>query len=514
MRQRIRKNTSAKDHRKTADAAHIKYDLERFLLGGRFDLYEDERLLATLARENCAAEIAYNKLVFSGWGEGWSRSWRVLSCAITDETARLHCTRQMGLTPCEIILRRGAASDSSPLSRREFAHQIGALIAANLAGWHIEQTIQSRDDYRHLSGLHTRLIIKERGHTIAAVAIGRGAAQNHIDATLGAGLVWREELRGRGRKVRRLALFVPLGSALTTACRLTCLTMNNAPIALYEVDETNKCIKPVAAFAQADLSDNLKRASRRAEWPDTLAPASEAARLLDELQALLPETLDTQQRNGWLYLAIRGLTFARLAVQKATLEFGLSPPRQKLNDKNHGELLELLSQITHRRRADRENRGDELFRLHGERWLESIIRRDVTRLDPTLEARFVYSQVPAYRGEQRSFIDLLTVTRQGQLVVMELKVSEDAEFPFQGLDYWIRINWHRLRDDFARRGYFKGLPLTDAPPLLYLVAPLFRFHATTKLIASQISSRVPVYRVGLNDDWRTELRVLLHERLN
>jgi hypothetical protein len=108
----------------------------------------------------------------------------------------------------------------------------------------------------------------------------------------------------------------------------------------------------------------------------------------------------------------------------------------------------------------------------------------------------------------------LTTTRRGRLVIIELKVSEDPEFPFQGLDYWIRIDWHRRRGDFQRRGYFKGLPLADEPPLIYLVAPLFRFHAATKLIASKISKRAPVYRIGINEDWRTQLRVLLSERLN
>ncbi|HKG23357.1 MAG TPA: hypothetical protein VKC34_15770, partial [Blastocatellia bacterium] len=119
-----------------------------------------------------------------------------------------------------------------------------------------------------------------------------------------------------------------------------------------------------------------------------------------------------------------------------------------------------------------------------------------------------------YRGEQRTYIDLLAATREGRLVVMELKVAEDAEAPLQALDYWMRVEWHRLRGDFTRRGYFKGMPLSDEPPLLYLVAPLFRFHKTTGLVAKAISKRVPVYRVGINTDWRGGVRALLVERLN
>jgi hypothetical protein len=50
--------------------------------------------------------------------------------------------------------------------------------------------------------------------------------------------------------------------------------------------------------------------------------------------------------------------------------------------------------------------------------------------------------------------------------------------------------------------------------MIYLVAPLFRFHATTRLIAGSISDRAPVYRIGINEDWRAGVRVLLSERLN
>jgi len=97
---------------------------------------------------------------------------------------------------------------------------------------------------------------------------------------------------------------------------------------------------------------------------------------------------------------------------------------------------------------------------------------------------------------------------------MELKVSEETEFPFQALDYWLRVEWHRARNDFHRRGYFEGLSLIDAPPLLYLVAPLFRFHETTKLLAGSIRERVPVYRIGINEDWRNGVHVLMRERMN
>ena len=155
-----------------------------------------------------------------------------------------------------------------------------------------------------------------------------------------------------------------------------------------------------------------------------------------------------------------------------------------------------------------------IYRFQPERWLESIISRDVTAVDSTLDPSICLLASSDLSWGSRTFIDLLAATRRGRLVVMELKVTEETEFPFQALDYWLRVEWHRSRGDFQRRGYFEGLNLIDAPPLLYLIAPLFRFHETTKLIAESIHERVPVYRIGINEDWRKGVRVLLRERLN
>jgi hypothetical protein len=240
----------------------------------------------------------------------------------------------------------------------------------------------------------------------------------------------------------------------------------------------------------------------------------DCAMLVESVRRLAPDQIEAHHRGPWVSLSIRGLDVARVWINRRRVEFGIGEARLKLDHRNEQELDRLIQETISRRRPESELRNEMMFRFQPERWLESIISRDVTALDSTLDPRFVYSQVPTYRGEQRTFIDLLAVTRDGRLVVMELKVSEETEFPFQALDYWLRVEWHRSRGDFHRRGYFEGLSLIDAPPLLYLVAPLFRFHETTKLIATSIHQRVPVYRIGINEDWRRGVRVLLREKLN
>jgi len=299
----------------------------------------------------------------------------------------------------------------------------------------------------------------------------------------------------------------------TIAIRLTGISAATT-VSLFRIDETKGTIESVSPFDQGDLNDSFRKAARRAHWPRPGMLPPDCAMLVESVRRLAPDQVEAHHRGPWVSLSIRGLEVARVWINRRRVEFGIGEARLKLDHRNEHELDLLIQETISRRRPESELRNEMMFRFQPERWLESIISRDVTALDSTLDPSFVYSQVPTYRGDQRTFIDLLAVTREGRLVVMELKVSEETEFPFQALDYWLRVEWHRSRGDFHRRGYFEGLSLIDAPPLLYLVAPLFRFHETTKLIAASIHERVPVYRIGINEDWRRGVRVLLRERLN
>jgi len=205
---------------------------------------------------------------------------------------------------------------------------------------------------------------------------------------------------------------------------------------------------------------------------------------------------------------------ARVIIGARRARFGLDGVETDLTEGNRGELEDLVAEVISLRTPRSEDRNSPIYRGYAERWLESAILRDASAIDTNIDTRYIYSQVPIYRGEQRTFIDLLSATVTGRPVVMELKVSEDADFPLQALDYCLKVSWHQQRGDFERRGYFKGVDISPLPPLLYLVAPLFRFHATTALIAGSVSDRIPVYRIGINDDWRGGVRVLLRERLN
>jgi hypothetical protein len=108
-------------------------------------------------------------------------------------------------------------------------------------------------------------------------------------------------------------------------------------------------------------------------------------------------------------------------------------------------------------------------------------------------------------------LDVLGVTREGRLAVVELKASEDLHLVLQGADYWLRVKWHLERGDFERHGYFRGVELQTKPPLLFLVAPGLRFHPATDVLKKYVTPEIELVRVGLNENWREGLQVVLRQ---
>jgi hypothetical protein len=211
---------------------------------------------------------------------------------------------------------------------------------------------------------------------------------------------------------------------------------------------------------------------------------------------------------------IRGLEFAQLHLGRGDrLTFGVGQQRPVHTSSDWQEVEKLVNRILWQRQASNKDRCNLLFRLQSERWLESLILQDIRVIDSNLDPHFVYPQVPAFLGGDRGMIDILGVTKQGRLAVMELKVSEDIELPMQGLDYWLRVRWHQRRSEFSHKGYFPGAELSPEPPLLYFVCPQFCYHNSFPQITQHIDISVPMIQVGINENWRGGIQVVMRREL-
>lgn len=142
-----------------------------------------------------------------------------------------------------------------------------------------------------------------------------------------------------------------------------------------------------------------------------------------------------------------------------------------------------------------------------ERLLESSVRSNIATIDPTLLRRPIHGQVLTFAAGDRDLIDLLAVSYDGRLAVLELKVTEDLHLPIQALDYWMRIRWHAERQELEH--LFPGIPLAGTLPRLLLVAPAMSFHSSNTTVLRYFSPEIEVERVGVNSDWERRLQVML-----
>ena len=99
-----------------------------------------------------------------------------------------------------------------------------------------------------------------------------------------------------------------------------------------------------------------------------------------------------------------------------------------LDDRNFPLFLQLLTAVRDTRHPYGSHQNP-LFRLHPERWLESLVVADVSVIDERLDSGALYSQVPAFSASGRAMLDVLTTTRDGRLAVVELKADEDVICP-------------------------------------------------------------------------------------
>ncbi|HYL98919.1 MAG TPA: hypothetical protein VEZ90_08180, partial [Blastocatellia bacterium] len=420
------------------DQSSIKYEIDRFLLGESYELVEDGKLLGTLNRDCSAAEVSYGKLIFSCWGDGWARSWKVLEIEVRKNSLCLKCSKQLGTKTSLLELRRGTDEAEVRETRREFADWITGLVERCLESVFIEHSTVARVDRRHLSGNYVRLVLKQgmgsASKRVAAIAASPEETQPVIDAVLGAGIMWLDDVRKRTPSVEQLIVFAPKGRAGTISTRM--MTINQAAVrtALYEFDRKEETLRPAAAFDQGDLADNLKRASRNAVWPDEGTLDLKIRELAGEIVRIAPDFIEFRRRGQLIIFSIRGLDFAMVSIRERAAYFGTNYKRRRLTGANESQLNHLICEIIDSRSPRSVDKGSEYYRTYSERWLESILRRNAGVIDPDIDSRHVYSQVPTYRGEQRTFMDLLTVSRGGRLVIMELKVSEDRDFPLQAVD--------------------------------------------------------------------------------
>ncbi|NBO64689.1 MAG: hypothetical protein EBU88_07575 [Acidobacteria bacterium] len=525
------------------EALVARYELECFMLGttGGY-LGSGGEVIARIPPATLEWSVAWGKLVLTWWNEDSAQSLRITGYEIEPERAILIGGRGLRTEPVRLVIDRAIeglrpALEIAPTElttrRTWYSEKLAALVSRSMPEVRVEGWSVGADHRNRAPGRYARLRLRRGAEMILGVGVSEAEERATIDGLIAAGLTWLHNYnqnRSWRQGAQQLWFFFPQSHRLSVTARLPFIKVDGGriPTGCFEVDELRGEVRWVQPFSQFELlgayPDDLL-------WPEHLSTATLESRLdrigrewHRRIIELAPDLIEPRFRPGRRLIgyAIHGLEFARLPVEDgAAAEFGVTgdPERLRyrgtsLTARSFPQLHQLVRRLLKIRRAGSDDRHHPFYRLRTEGWLESMLRRDIRALDPRLDSRFVYSQVPAWHADERSVIDLLTVvgdwvddSDRGRLVVIEIKAAEDPQLPLQGLDYWRRVEQARLRGEFGRRGLFAGARIASRSPKLYLVAPRLCFHRSFSTIARCLDHEVDGFRIGLNSDWRSRVRV-------
>lgn len=458
-------------------------------------------------------------LLFAYDGASGSRVWRVTGWETRGETLLLDVAGRLGAVRATLELRPRATAaegrEAITAARLALCWRLAERVCAAWPGGRVEWARLSAGARRGEPGRYARALLRRGRERLAVTGpvVALGPADS--DAFVASALLWFLRLspsKGLGPP-RRLRLVAARTLAEAAAERAALLRADlRTSIEVFATAEGVAEHEPVRV---PELCELLAQAPRL-----TLPRVEGLSETAAAVGALAPEAIDVVRARRGETLRFRGLTFARVrrVAGREMAWFGVGEARRRrvLDERSWPELLRLVAELSEHRRADSSVRSHALFRAAPEAWLESLLRRDVTRLDPGLRLAPVHAQFSPARpkaGAAARPVDLLALRRDGRLVVIELKVSESAALPLQAADYWRRLAAQHAAGHVRRARLFGDAEISDDPPLVYAVAPLLRFHRSFQTLARCLSPSIELYRYDLNEDWRSGVRVARRVRV-
>lgn len=566
----------------SAEPAHPPADIAAAIEGylaanGSVCVLEDGKVLFDLSAASYAVSTEHGRCTLQLWNSERNLVRQIVAATPRAGTLRLS-TRKLGITGTRLLELTSNAARRTPSAREShrtvFLKTLDRVLLRAFPDWKLEGLRTAMDLERSFGPAYARGILRRGQYAWAVIAINGDESQVTIDGILTIGVLWLDHCRQRsdGRRLfQGLRIIVPSGRGATTLARLRWMNEKAAQWELYELDE------PTEALTQRDTVDQGNLQTRLVHHLDSEAGAQRFHAATSAIMSLVPaaEHDRVEQRlrsSAELAFLLYGLEFARARIgfsgntfaPRLSITVGVAENETELTETNRSQLASLVAELFARRKAGAlGSTRDPLYRSAPERWLESVIRRDLApltrHLAPTMQqaprrnARFandsdpdsignrktsaqpvrsrtedsrtiprldpshVYTQVPAIAGARdRGMLDLLGVTADGRLAVIELKANDDLHLALQGLDYWIRVRHHHRQSpeaatgmgEFQRHGYFRGIELSPLDPRLYLVAPALHVHPATETVLRYLSPQVEWQLLAIDERWREKIRVI------
>ena len=480
---------------------------------------ENGSALFDLATARYTISAEHSKCLLHLWSAERNIVRRVLDAESNNGVLRLSVLRlgQAHPTKLEICRQRDRRTPAAKKTARSlYQRRLRRTLESRFPDYRLIQLSSSMDLERSFGPIYARGLLRKGQSSFAVLGVNAEETQPSIDAALTFGILWLQRCReAQDGKcvVEGLKLFVPTGCETMVRERMSCLHRSAAKWRLFTFDER------LNESSEVDCMDRGNVATRLVHCTDEAAAESRFADSITRIQQVLPEVTIAVLSPAEIAFRLHGLELARARLSQRLgsrpaeqeIVFGIGPEERVLDDRNFDEFVSLIRSTGEVRHLDGP-RDHPLFRLHPERWLESVLVQDVSCIDERLDGACVYSQVPAFSASDRAMVDVLATNHEGRLAILELKAEEDIHLPLQGLDYWSRVNWHQARGEFRKFGYFPGRELSSEPPLLYLVAPALHVHPATDTLLNYISSEIDWILVGIDERWRHGVRPVFRKR--
>ena len=472
-----------------------------------------------LARSKYAISGESQRCLVHFWSEERNIVRRVLEAEVKNGTLQLEVQRlgQARPTKLEICRERDRRSPSARrLARTAYETRLRRTLERHFPDFKVVRLTSGVDLEKSFGPIYARGLIRRGRSAFAFLGVNAQETQSSIDAALTFGILWLDVCRqtqAASVLVEGLKVFVPHGSSALVRERMANLNRDAAKWRLFEFDERHDALAEIECADRGNVCTRLVHATNEA------AARERFKNSIAKMQTILPNCEVVVVSPAEVAFRWRGLEFAkaRLGMVPGTflsseeIVFGIGAEERALEERHEpafGDLVQCLRDVRHPYGP----RHHALWRMHPEKWLESLVVRDVSMIDERLDASLQYSQIPAFSAADRAIIDVLTATRAGRLAVVELKADEDIHLPLQGIDYWSRVEWHHARGEFTRFGYFEGRELAAEKPLLFLVAPALHVHPATDTLLRYVSPEIAWEFVGIDEHWREGVKVVFRKR--
>lgn len=464
----------------------------------------------SFALKNDEIEIAAEreKVLFSFQSETNFQTWRIVNFKFEKQKILLDLSKNFGAekTKIELVPRTSANefSEAVELARLEKSNKIACQIIGSNPKMKLTRVSLKQENGRLAQ------IFLEDSQAVTILALTDVSETLTPERILTTAVLEFEKLSRRKKNpVEKIWILAVKPVARNLQKLLAMLKKNwQTRIEIIEIsaDSSNQSEQKFRSLSQLQMADLRRGKAAKIQAAGNINLSETARKII----ASSPDKIDAVFTKHGETLRFLGLPFVRVRkfAGEEKIWFGIENKRQNLNEKNLAEFAELIENLKTYRRFDPPNKRHAFYTLSTEAWLESILRANIRRLDSNLVLSPIYTQFRAGRDK----IDLLALRKDGRLVIIELKTSTDREMPFQALDYWRKIEIERRAGNLQKAKIFGEAKIKNETTLIYLVAPIFEFHRDAEFLAQTIAPEIEIYRFDLNQNWRTDLRVIRQKK--